>query len=169
MAERPCARRMCGDTVEVGGAETDAGGLAGLFAIRVLARARSFCYSLGAFGKADGLFRGSSAVEQPAVNRLVAGSNPARGAISSKSRVARACHPAAQSTKPPSRSLRPPPRCELAPPHPRAISALPRRACADRAVLSASCRQCLRQNIAKAPAANNRDPSPEENAFFIAH
>ena len=93
-----------------------AGGLAWQIAIRVLARAPSFCYRHGAFDEADGLFRGSSAVEQPAVNRLVAGSNPARGAISSKSRVARACRPATQSTKPHSRSLRPPLHRELAPP-----------------------------------------------------
>jgi hypothetical protein len=32
------------------------------------------------FHRASRLFPGSSAVEQPAVNRLVAGSNPARGA-----------------------------------------------------------------------------------------
>ena len=32
------------------------------------------------FRRASRLFPGSSAVEQPAVNRLVAGSNPARGA-----------------------------------------------------------------------------------------
>ena len=32
------------------------------------------------------MFRGSSVVEQPAVNRLVVGSNPTRGAISSSAR-----------------------------------------------------------------------------------
>ena len=42
---------------------------------------------------APGLFPGSSVVEQPAVNRLVAGSNPARGAkqikvLAAKNRVA---------------------------------------------------------------------------------
>jgi hypothetical protein len=36
------------------------------------------CYRPGCRG--NGLFPGSSVVEQPAVNRLVAGSNPARGA-----------------------------------------------------------------------------------------
>jgi hypothetical protein len=34
------------------------------------------------------LFPGSSAVEQPAVNRLVAGSNPARGATKIKALAA---------------------------------------------------------------------------------
>ena len=33
------------------------------------------------YGQLRALFLGSSVVEQPAVNRLVAGSNPARGAI----------------------------------------------------------------------------------------
>ena len=37
-----------------------------------------------------GLFPGSSVVEQPAVNRLVAGSNPARGATKIK-HLARSC------------------------------------------------------------------------------
>lgn len=55
-----------------------------LFALRVLARAGYLCYRHGASrsnSKQDGLIRGSSAVEQPAVNRLVVGSNPTRGAI----------------------------------------------------------------------------------------
>ena len=41
------------------------------------------------FRRASRLFPGSSAVEQPAVNRLVAGSNPARGATSIKVRSGR--------------------------------------------------------------------------------
>jgi hypothetical protein len=43
----------------------------------------------------DGIpsFRGSSAVEQPAVNRLVVGSNPTRGAICCRARASRACAP----------------------------------------------------------------------------
>jgi hypothetical protein len=42
------------------------------------AKQRSFV--IGALARSAGLFPGSSVVEQPAVNRLVAGSNPARGA-----------------------------------------------------------------------------------------
>ena len=38
-------------------------------------------FAIGTPLRASALFPGSSAVEQPAVNRLVAGSNPARGAI----------------------------------------------------------------------------------------
>src|SRR5690606_1721489 len=45
-----------------------------------LAKAKRVCYRLPTFTRA--LFPGSSVVEQPAVNRLVAGSNPARGANS---------------------------------------------------------------------------------------
>src|SRR2546429_3794646 len=43
------------------------------------ARQDAFCYSRTR--ATDALFRGSSVVEQPAVNRLVVGSNPTRGAI----------------------------------------------------------------------------------------
>src|SRR5712671_2620903 len=43
----------------------------------------AFCYSRTR--ATDALFRGSSVVEQPAVNRLVVGSNPTRGAISTRS------------------------------------------------------------------------------------
>ena len=42
-----------------------------------LCKTPAFCYSRSPFAAA---FPGSSVVEQPAVNRLVAGSNPARGA-----------------------------------------------------------------------------------------
>jgi hypothetical protein len=46
----------------------------------MLCRQGAFCYSRTR--ATDALFRGSSVVEQPAVNRLVVGSNPTRGAIS---------------------------------------------------------------------------------------
>jgi hypothetical protein len=46
---------------------------------RRLSKRDRLCY-MRAFRRASRLFPGSSAVEQPAVNRLVAGSNPARGA-----------------------------------------------------------------------------------------
>jgi hypothetical protein len=45
-----------------------------------LSNRRSLCYSNGACAMGFRRFPGSSVVEQPAVNRLVAGSNPARGA-----------------------------------------------------------------------------------------
>jgi hypothetical protein len=45
----------------------------------------ALCYS-AAIAEAPAVFPGSSVVEQPAVNRLVAGSNPARGANSAISR-----------------------------------------------------------------------------------
>ena len=48
----------------------------------VLSKRDRLCYMRRAH--ASRLFPGSSAVEQPAVNRLVAGSNPARGANSFK-------------------------------------------------------------------------------------
>src|SRR3990172_597981 len=48
------------------------------FCAKALAPLPVFCYEAGASDPRP--FRGSSAVEQPAVNRLVAGSNPARGA-----------------------------------------------------------------------------------------
>ena len=41
-------------------------------------------FAIGCAVRMRALFPGSSAVEQPAVNRLVAGSNPARGAKFSK-------------------------------------------------------------------------------------
>ena len=46
---------------------------------RPLSKRQRLCY-MRAFIAPSRLFPGSSAVEQPAVNRLVAGSNPARGA-----------------------------------------------------------------------------------------
>lgn len=53
-----------------------------------LASPPSLCYthpsSVLAIRRAADLLPGSSVVEQPAVNRLVAGSNPARGAIFSR-------------------------------------------------------------------------------------
>jgi hypothetical protein len=42
--------------------------------------AKQSSFVIGALARGTGLFPGSSVVEQPAVNRLVAGSNPARGA-----------------------------------------------------------------------------------------
>ncbi len=56
------------------------GGLDRRWAMRLnFATRRTFCYTRCASSLAN-VFPGSSAVEQPAVNRLVAGSNPARGA-----------------------------------------------------------------------------------------
>ena len=48
-------------------------------AVAALSKRERLCY-MRAFIAPSRLFPGSSAVEQPAVNRLVAGSNPARGA-----------------------------------------------------------------------------------------
>jgi hypothetical protein len=47
--------------------------------VAALSKRDRLCY-MRAFIAPSRLFPGSSAVEQPAVNRLVAGSNPARGA-----------------------------------------------------------------------------------------
>jgi hypothetical protein len=44
----------------------------------------ALCYTAFATRRFNPLFPGSSVVEQPAVNRLVAGSNPARGANSTR-------------------------------------------------------------------------------------
>ena len=49
----------------------------GVLRNKCLGEARTSCYDAS---DALWLFRGSSAVEQPAVNRLVVGSNPTRGA-----------------------------------------------------------------------------------------
>jgi hypothetical protein len=49
------------------------------FVFKCLAQAYIFCYTV--FTQGVALFPGSSVVEQAAVNRLVAGSSPARGAI----------------------------------------------------------------------------------------
>jgi hypothetical protein len=49
----------------------------GVLCNKCLGEARTSCYDANLV---LWLFRGSSAVEQPAVNRRVAGSNPARGA-----------------------------------------------------------------------------------------
>jgi hypothetical protein len=49
------------------------------FKISRFASLDAICYSRTR--APDALFRGSSVVEQPAVNRLVVGSNPTRGAI----------------------------------------------------------------------------------------
>src|SRR5207249_598391 len=54
-------------------------------AIMCLGEGRPSCYDPRSLRR---LFRGSSAVEQPAVNRLVAGSNPARGANKCLARLA---------------------------------------------------------------------------------
>ena len=45
-----------------------------------LSKPAKLCYMRSHLHEPPPLFPGSSAVEQPAVNRLVAGSNPARGA-----------------------------------------------------------------------------------------
>ena len=55
----------------------------------VLCKARMLCYTLRRANPWFRLFLGSSAVEHSTVNRMVAGSNPARGAIGSKSANAR--------------------------------------------------------------------------------
>src|SRR6516225_7215181 len=46
----------------------------------VLCKPKMLCYTLRACEHVCRLFLGSSAVEHPTVNRMVAGSNPARGA-----------------------------------------------------------------------------------------
>src|SRR6516162_10274241 len=46
----------------------------------VLCKPKMLCYTLAACEHLCRLFLGSSAVEHPTVNRMVAGSNPARGA-----------------------------------------------------------------------------------------
>src|SRR5690349_16099369 len=46
----------------------------------VLGKPKPLCYTLRACEPMFRLFLGSSAVEHPTVNRMVAGSNPARGA-----------------------------------------------------------------------------------------
>ncbi len=51
----------------------------------VLCKPDRLCYTLPAREHLRRLFLGSSAVEHSTVNRMVAGSNPARGAISHKS------------------------------------------------------------------------------------
>jgi hypothetical protein len=54
-----------------------------------LCKAVGLCYEAPC--RSTGLFPGSSVVEQPAVNRLVAGSNPARGAKPDQSLISFDC------------------------------------------------------------------------------
>ena len=57
----------------------------------VLCKARRLCYTLRRANPWFRLFLGSSAVEHSTVNRMVAGSNPARGAIRALSLLIRHC------------------------------------------------------------------------------
>lgn len=69
-----------------------------------LGNRRGLCYTPLRRRTRPALFLGSSVVEQPAVNRLVAGSNPARGAT----RLIRRCLPAAASNRKPHKIQRKP-------------------------------------------------------------